>query len=93
MDINIVAGKTSELNNEYIFSILKNRDKSKKHIIIAPDRSLFSLEQRLFEETGEGCFFDINVIEKHISGSLYAIFPFTFFIFDIIIIFFLRNII
>lgn len=62
MDINIVAGKTSELNNEHIFSLLRKRDKSKKHIIIAPDRSLFSLEQRLFEETGESCFFDINVI-------------------------------
>ena len=62
MDINIIAGKTSELNNEYVFSLLRKRDKSKKHIIIAPDRSLFSLEQRLFDETGESCFFDINVI-------------------------------
>lgn len=62
MNINILAGKTTELNNKYIFSLIKNRDKNKKHVIIAPDRSLFSLEQRLFEETGEGCFFDVNII-------------------------------
>lgn len=62
MDINIIAGKSMEINNKYVFSLLKNRDKTKKHIIIAPDRSLFSLEQRLFEETGESCFFDVNVI-------------------------------
>ena len=61
MDINIVAGKFSEANNKYIFETLKNRDRSKKHIIIAPDRSLFSLEQRLFEETQESCFFDVSV--------------------------------
>lgn len=62
MNINIVASSSSEINNKHIFSLLKNRDKKKKHIIIAPDRSLFSLEQRLFEETGEKCFFDVNII-------------------------------
>ena len=62
MDINIVASCSSERNNEYIFSLLKNRDKTKNHIIIAPDRSLFSLEKRLFEELEESCFFDINII-------------------------------
>ena len=62
MNINIIAGKNSELNNSHIFSILKNRDKRKKHLIVAPDRSLFSIEQRLFSETGEECFFDVSVI-------------------------------
>ncbi|MGN0961407.1 MAG: PD-(D/E)XK nuclease family protein [Christensenellales bacterium] len=62
MNINIVASSSSEINNKYIFNLLKDRDKTKKHIIIAPDRSQFSLEQRLFEETGEKCFFDVNVI-------------------------------
>ncbi len=62
MNINIVASNCSEKNNEYIFSLLKKRDKSKNHIIIAPDRSQFSIEQRLFDETGEKCFFDVNVI-------------------------------
>jgi len=62
MDINIIAGKCNELNNEYIFSLLKSRDKSKKHIIVAPDRTLFSLEQRLFDELDESCFFDVNII-------------------------------
>jgi len=62
VDINIIASSCTELNNNHIFSLLKNRDKTKNHIIIAPDRSQFSLEQRLFEETGEKCFFDINVI-------------------------------
>ena len=62
MNINIIASNCSEKNNEYIFSLLRNRDKSKEHIIIAPDRSQFSIEQRLFDETGEKCFFDVNVI-------------------------------
>ena len=62
MDINIIARSSTELNNQHIFSLLRNRDKSKNHIIISPDRSQFSIEQRLFKETGEKCFFDINVI-------------------------------
>lgn len=62
LNINIVAGKCSEENNRYIFDCLKTRDKSKKHIILAPDRCLFSLEQRLFEETKEECFFDVDII-------------------------------
>lgn len=62
MDINIIAGRSSETCNEHIFSLLKNRDKTKNHVIIAPDRSQFSIEKRLFEETQEKCFFDINVI-------------------------------
>jgi len=62
MNVNIISGATQELCNQYVFSLLKNRDKSKQHIIISPDRSQFSIEQRLFEETGEKCFFDINVI-------------------------------
>ena len=62
MDISIIAGKCSEDNNRRIFEILKNRDKSKNHIIIAPDRSLFSIERRLFEELNESCFFDVSVM-------------------------------
>ena len=62
MNINIVAGKCSEQNNKYIFSLLKNRDKNKKHIIIAPDRSLFSLELRLFSELNESSIFDIRIV-------------------------------
>ena len=62
MNINIVAGKCSEQNNKYIFSLLKNRDKNKKHIIIAPDRSLFSLESRLFSELNESSIFDIWIV-------------------------------
>ncbi|MBE5738542.1 MAG: hypothetical protein E7354_02310 [Clostridiales bacterium] len=61
MNINIVSGKCSENNNKQIFSLLKNRDKSKRHIILAPDRCLFSIEKRLFEELDESCFFDISV--------------------------------
>ena len=62
MDIHILAGKCSEICNEKIFEIIKNRDKSKNHIIIAPDRTLFSLEQRLFDATKETCFFDVNIM-------------------------------
>lgn len=62
MNINIIAGNCSEVNNEYIFSLLKNRDKNKNHIVIAPDRCQFNIEKRLFDETGEKCFFDVNVI-------------------------------
>ena len=75
MDINIIAGRSNQINNDYIFSLLKNRDKSKNHIIIAPDRSQFSIEQKLFSETGEKCFFDINVIslsrlsKKYLTGT------------------------
>ena len=57
-----MAGKCSEICNEKIFEIIKNRDKSKNHIIIAPDRTLFSLEQRLFDATKETCFFDVNIM-------------------------------
>jgi len=62
VNINIISGKCSEQNINYIFSLLKKRDKSKKHLIIAPDRSLFSLERRLFDELQESCFFDVNVM-------------------------------
>lgn len=62
VNINIISSSNSEINNKHVFDLLKNRDKSKQHIIIAPDRSQFSLEQRLFDETGEKCFFDINII-------------------------------
>ena len=69
-----MTGKSSVLCLDKIFEILKNRDKTKKHIIIAPDRCLFSLEQKLFEKTGESCFFDIDIIsltrlsKKYLSG-------------------------
>ncbi len=62
MDIHILAGLTTRDLNAKIFEILKSRDKSKHHIIIAPDRSLFSLEQSLFDKLGESCFFDIDVM-------------------------------
>ena len=62
MNIKILAGKCSEDNNKQIFNILKDRDKSKNNYIIAPDRSLFSIERRLFDELDESCFFDISVM-------------------------------
>lgn len=62
MNTHIIASASNEINNRYIFSLLKNRDKNKNHIIIAPDRSLFSLEKRLFDALDEKCFFDVNVM-------------------------------
>lgn len=62
MDINIIAGKCNEQNDKKIFELLKNRDKTKEHIIIAPDRSLFEIERRLFDELNESCFFDVSVM-------------------------------
>ncbi len=62
MDINIVSGNSSENINKFVFDLLKKRDKSTNHIIIAPDRCLFNLEERLFDELGEQCFFDISVM-------------------------------
>lgn len=62
MNINIVSGKCSENCSEKIFEILRHRDKSKRHIVIAPDRCLFSVEKILFEKLNESCFFDVNVI-------------------------------
>ena len=62
MDINIVAGKSNALCLDKIFEVLKTRDKTKKHVILAPDRCLFSLEQKLFEKLQESCFFDVDVI-------------------------------
>jgi len=62
VDINIIKGKSNYLCLDKLFENLKNRDKTKKHIIIAPDRCLFSLEQKLFEKTGESCFFDVDII-------------------------------
>ena len=62
MNINIIAGKCSEDNNLQIINILRNRDKTKNNYIIAPDRSLFSIERRLFDELDESCFFDLSVM-------------------------------
>lgn len=62
MNINIVAGKNNDRCSQKIFDILTSRDKTKKHIIIAPDRSLFSIEKMLFEKLNESAFFDLNVI-------------------------------
>lgn len=62
MNINIVASASNEINLRHIFDLIKNRDRKKNHIIIAPDRSLFSLEKRLFDSTGEKCFFDVNIM-------------------------------
>lgn len=62
MNINIVSGKSNERCSQKIFDILTSRDKTKKHIIIAPDRSLFSIEKMLFEKLNESAFFDVNVI-------------------------------
>lgn len=62
MSINIICGKCSEDNLSHIFEVLKNRDKSKYNYVIAPDRSLFSIERRLFDELEEECFFDLSVM-------------------------------
>lgn len=62
MNINIISGKNNDRCSQKIFDILRSRDKSKKHIIIAPDRSLFSIEKMLFEKLNESAFFDLNVI-------------------------------
>lgn len=62
MSINIICGKCSEDSLLHIFQVLKNRDKTKSNYIIAPDRSLFSIERRLFDELDEECFFDLSVM-------------------------------
>lgn len=71
MNINIVSGKSGERCSQKIFDILASRDKTKKHIIIAPDRSLFSIEKMLFEKLNESAFFDVNVISmSRLSKSI-----------------------
>ncbi len=62
MNIEIISCACHELGNTRVFEKLKNRDRNLKHIIIAPDRSLFSIERRLFDELGEDCFFDLDVM-------------------------------
>lgn len=62
MSINIICGKCSEDCLKQVFQLLKNRDKTKNNYIIAPDRSLFSIERRLFEELDEQCVFDLSVM-------------------------------
>lgn len=62
VNINIVSGKCSENCSEKIYEILRHRDKNKRHIVVAPDRCLFSIEKILFDKLNESCFFDLSVI-------------------------------
>ena len=62
VNINIISAGCSELGNSKIFEKLRNRNRNLKHIVVAPDRSLFSLERRLFDELEEDCFFDLDVM-------------------------------
>lgn len=75
MNINIVSGKCSENCSEKIYEILRHRDKSKRHIVVAPDRCLFSIEKILFDKLNESCFFDLSVLSmsrlsKEVIGNV-----------------------
>lgn len=60
--LTLVHSSTSKFSNDYVYEILKNRDKSKQHIIIVPDRCAFNAENMLFDKIGSSCVFDIRVL-------------------------------
>ena len=60
--LTLVHSSTSKFSNDYVYEILKNRDKSKQHIIIVPDRCAFNAENMLFDKIGSSCIFDIRVL-------------------------------
>lgn len=62
MATNIFYSTTNKNSTEILLKNLKNRDKSKKHIIIAPDRCALNIEKKLFALNCEECFFGINVL-------------------------------
>ncbi|MDY5041669.1 MAG: PD-(D/E)XK nuclease family protein [Eubacteriales bacterium] len=58
--LNIFYSKTVAGCNKYIFNSLKN-NRGQSQVVFTPDRMNFQIEQQLFTELNEDCFFDINV--------------------------------
>lgn len=58
----IFYSTTNKNSTEVLLKTLKNRDKTKKHLIIAPDRCALNIEKKLFALNCEECFFGVNVL-------------------------------
>ena len=61
MEIKLVTATNLDKANSFALKLLKNRDKNFNTIIITPDRMTLNVEEQLFFELQENCFFDINV--------------------------------
>ena len=75
--LKIYYSALNQISSESVIKSLKNRDRTKKHIIITPDRASLKYEKQLFSITEESSFFDVtvttlsrfcnNVIKKYIT--------------------------
>lgn len=62
MTVDLFVSQINRISEEELLLSLKNRDRSKKHIIIAPDRCTLNIEKKLFELLDEECFVDLDVL-------------------------------
>ncbi len=58
--LKIFYSSLNSIASDGLLKSLKNRDKSKRHIIITPDRASLSYEKKLFSVLGESSFFDVQ---------------------------------
>lgn len=62
MSIVMYTASTKRLASLNVLSLLKNRDRSYRHVVVTPDRCAFNIEKMLFDIVGEDSFFDIDVL-------------------------------
>lgn len=62
MKVKLFASAINQLSKNKLLKELQHRDKTKKHIVVCPDRSTLNTEKELFAILKEDCFFDISVI-------------------------------
>ena len=62
MTVDLFVSQLNKISEEELLKSLKNRDKSKKHIIIAPDRCTLNIEKKLFDILDEECLVGLDVL-------------------------------
>lgn len=59
--LKIFYSPLNEISSNGVIELLKSRDKTKRHIIITPDRASLNYEKKIFSLTNESSFFDVSV--------------------------------
>ena len=62
MTLNLYVSLLNRKSEDSLLSTLSKRDKTKKHIIIAPDRCTLDIEKRLFDYTSQDSLIDLDVL-------------------------------